>query len=82
MSIFKDITECGGSQTPNSETKFYVSLWYIPGGCDYNNARVVKGYFAEEEKANEFANKYIAPPEMAMVCHYVAATDVNVNDSN
>lgn len=52
-------------RTPAS--KWIVNYWHIPGGCDYDNARIILAYFDTEGEADEFAKDKRYPPEMAYV---------------
>lgn len=47
-------------------SKFVVSYWHIPGGCNYTDATVRIEFYDTEEEANDRA-KCIGgmPPEMA-----------------
>lgn len=65
MTISMDIICAGGTLKPQEDTRFHMTVWYIPGGWDYNNARVVSGYFSEEERVKAFVAKNHKPPEMA-----------------
>lgn len=60
-----EIIAAGGTLEPTPETKFWVTSWHIPGGSDYDHARVVSGFFADEETARRLTHKYDMPPEMA-----------------
>lgn len=44
-------------RTPTSA--FVVSMWYIPGGCDYANAKQVIGFFepSEENEARQMEGR-------------------------
>jgi hypothetical protein len=44
-----------------------VSQWYIPGGADYSNAKVVKWFFDSQEEAEAHVKKYEKPPELAVL---------------
>lgn len=65
MSMFAEATAAGASQERDATHKFVVSLWYIPGSCDYVNARVCKFFFVDREPAEEFSRRWSNPPEMA-----------------
>ena len=55
-----------GSLERTARTTHYVSMWYIPGGCDYTNAKPAVLFFNKEETAKAFAAKWSAHPELAM----------------
>jgi len=57
--------ENNGTLYRTATTKFIVSRWYIPGGCEYDLARGVYVFFDLEEDANAYAKEYEMPPEMA-----------------
>ena len=42
-----------------------VSLWYVPGGTEYTQAKVCEVFFDNEEDAKAFQSRYQDPPEMA-----------------
>lgn len=60
-----DCEEYGGTVRRTESSKFVVSLWHIPNGCDYDRAVLVKVFFDEEEGANRYAKMNAMPPEMA-----------------
>lgn len=57
--------EHNGSQRRTGNTKFVVSRWYIPGGCEYDKAISVHIFFDTEDDAQAYAKSYSYPPEMA-----------------
>ena len=67
MHLATEICELKGSLVRKSDSRYAVSVWYIPGGCDYVNAVAVAGFWSEEEKANAeaFQKKHEHPPELA-----------------
>jgi hypothetical protein len=67
MCIYQDATELGGYFDKKSSSTHMVSLWHIPGGCDYNNAEVREIFFDNAESAERFQKMYDCLPEMAMV---------------
>ena len=44
-----------------------VSLWYIPKGVEYDNAKVVHVFFDSENTATIFAKKWSTFPQFAEV---------------
>lgn len=67
MSMFDESTELGGSVDKSPSHTHLVSLWHIPGGCEYHLAKVREFYFEGAESAELFKKMYDYPPEMAMV---------------
>lgn len=69
MHLATEICELKGSLVRKAGTRYAVSLWYIPGGCDYVNARAIVGFWSEEHKpeAEAFQKKYEHPGEMAVL---------------
>jgi hypothetical protein len=59
------IAEHEGTLYRKTTTKFVVSRWYIPGGCEYDLAKNVHVFFDTEESAKAYAKEYEMPPEMA-----------------
>lgn len=57
----------GGTHQRQQTSVVSVSFWVIPRGTDYTNAYVAVFYFADKEKAQQFADKYSGMPEMAAV---------------
>lgn len=74
MHLATEICELKGTLVKKSDTRYAVSVWYIPGGCDYVNAQAIVGFWSEEEKANAeaFQNKYQHPPELAVLIDLAA----------
>lgn len=61
----------GGNDTPNSDTKFVVSWWHIPGGCQYDHAMALEAFFPDQVSADSFCREVgTMPPEMAIVIPY------------
>lgn len=52
---------------PEDDTTHVVSLWNIPGGYDYSNARVLCQCFPNEVLAKEFEKRWDQVPEMAVM---------------
>jgi hypothetical protein len=52
-------------RTPTSA--FAVSMWHIPGGCNYDQATPITGFFeaSEESDMDTFVARNANPPEMA-----------------
>ena len=48
-------------------SKYVVSVWYIPQGSRYDQAKVVTGFFdaEEREEAERFVQAWENPPEIA-----------------
>jgi hypothetical protein len=67
MSIFQDAEERGGYVDKTSTSTHMVSLWYIPGGCDYSNAEVREFFFDNAYNAELFQKLYDCLPEMAVI---------------
>lgn len=67
MSIYQDATELGGSVDKTPSSTHMVSLWYIPGGCDYSNAEIREIFFDNAESAERFHKLYDCLPEMAAI---------------
>lgn len=63
MNLYAE--ENNGTLYRTAQTKFVVSRWYIPGGCEYDKAKSVHLFFDKEEDAQAYAKKYAYPPEMA-----------------
>ncbi len=60
-----DIKTLGGTFEPTETSKYLVSLWYVPGGADYHDARVIAAFFEDEASAKKLEQDYLMPPEMA-----------------
>lgn len=60
MQLSTEICELNGTLLRKSDSRYAVSLWYVPGGCDYANARVIVGFWPEDQKENAeaFNKKY------------------------
>lgn len=56
-----------GSLERQTNSTHYVSMWYIPGGWDYVNAKSVVLFFSNENLATAFTKKWEAAPEYAEV---------------
>lgn len=69
MYLATEILELKGTLVRKSDSRYAVNLWYIPGGCDYVNARAIVGFWSEEHKAiaETFQQKYQYPGEMALM---------------
>lgn len=69
MHLATEICELKGTLVKKSDTRYAVSVWYIPGGCEYDNAQTVVGFWSEEEKVNAeaFQKKYEYPPTLAVL---------------
>lgn len=67
MSMFEEAAEHGGYVDKTPASTHMVSLWYIPGGCDYSNAEVREIFFDNADGAERFQKLYDCLPEMAMV---------------
>lgn len=67
MHLINEIISAGGDITRKPDSRYLVTLWYIPGGYDYANAKVVVGFWPEHlrEAAEQFTKKYDYPGEMA-----------------
>jgi hypothetical protein len=50
-----------------NETDVRVTYWHIPGGCDYENAKLKECWFDDKENATKFCKRYEAPPAMACI---------------
>lgn len=57
--------ERNGTQYRTPQSKFVVSRWYIPGGCEYDQAKALHIFFDTEEDAQAYATEFQYPPEMA-----------------
>jgi hypothetical protein len=71
------------AQSPRTPTSaFVVSMWYIPGGCDYQNATTVTGFFEaeEEDDARQMAVRNANTPEMAIL-NTIEQHDVAVHNT-
>lgn len=62
-----EIEKHNGSLIRTEEHTHAVSLWHIPGGCEYHLARLVIVFFLNETDANNFARPNLMPPEIADV---------------
>jgi len=67
MSGVLNMWSLEGSLERTEKTTHYVSLWYIPGGCAYSNAKPCVVFFEDEGAAKVFERKWSSPPEMAMI---------------
>jgi hypothetical protein len=69
MYLIKEISNLHGSLSRQSDSRYAVSVWYIPGGCDYANAYTVVGFWPEDLKseAETFQKKYEDSCEMAVL---------------
>jgi hypothetical protein len=56
-----------GSLERTVNSTHYVSLYYIPGGCEHMNAKLTHVFFESESAAKVFAAKWQNIPEMAMI---------------
>lgn len=65
MSRIFNMWSLEGSLERTEKTTHYVSLWYIPGGYDYVNAKVVTVFFEDESSATIFTKKWENGQEMA-----------------
>jgi hypothetical protein len=65
MSGILNMWALEGSLERTEDTTHVVSLWYIPGGYDYINAKAVEVYFTSKETAEVFSKKWSSPPEMS-----------------
>ena len=48
MSVRSRIEAAGGSLIRQPDSQWVISVWYIPGGYDYTNAKAVVGFFPNE----------------------------------
>lgn len=55
----------GGSYDKKETSTWSVSLWHIPGGCDYVNAEARVFYFDDEKSARAFEFENEMPRAMA-----------------
>ena len=67
--------QAGASLELQPDSKCVVSFWYIPGGCNYDQARVIEAFFADVEAGREFADQNRYPPEMAQFTLYPVVKD-------
>jgi len=56
-----------GDSQQQADSVCFISYWHIPGGYQYDQARVCKQFFHNKELAEQVAEKYSMPPEMAVV---------------
>lgn len=70
MNLQMEITTLNGQLKREPDSRYAVSLWYVPGGCDYVNARVIVGFWSEDDEVNAraFHEKYNCHETMADFC--------------
>ena len=69
MSVRSRIEAAGGSLIRQPDSKWVISVWYIPGGYDYTNAKAVVGFFPNElyDVVSALEEEWDCMPEMASV---------------
>ncbi len=60
----------GATHKRTIDSVAYVSEWVIPGGCDYDLAYTVNGFFDDIEKAKAYADANEAPSKMACLIEF------------
>lgn len=68
--------ELGGTRKRQPTSRFVVSRWYVPGGCEYDKAVLVNIFFDTEANANKYAQQYEMPPEIATLVTIALHTDI------
>lgn len=66
MSLL-ELKRAGGTTTLEANSVCKVSVWYIPGGFDYDRAEAIESFFADKNAAERFVERYQNPPEMAVL---------------
>ena len=62
-----DVDPAKGTAQRQPDSTHVVSMWHIPGGCDYSNAYPINVFFSDEDAARMLFNRYNCCPEMAML---------------
>lgn len=63
MCVMSRIEAAGGNLIRQPDSQWVISVWYIPSGYDYTNAKAVVGFFPNE------LYDVVSAPEKGMGLH-------------